>query len=145
MTPNREAALAETWRRTLAGIPARLGRLAYLASLRNPNTGAYEHFGLAERVGAVETDRLLRRSHIEVFQEWLCFGLERQREELEDHLSSLEGNKRDIIAAWLSLEPYAVWVPAESREVERKLFYTDLAAVLELIRDEYGVASHDPG
>jgi hypothetical protein len=145
MTPNREAALAESWRRTLAGIPAMLGRLTYLASLRNPNSGTYEHFGLAERVGPVETDRVLRRSHLEVFQEWLCFGLERQKDELEEHLSSLQGDKRDIIATWLSLEPYASWVPAESRDVERKLFYTDLAVVLELIRAEYGVASRDPG
>ncbi len=144
MTPNREAALAATWRRTLEGIPAILGRLAYLASLRNPNTGTYEHAGLADRVGAAETDRLLRRSHLEVFQEWLCFGLERQRDELEEQLSSLKGNTREIIATWLSLEPYAVWVPAESRDVERKLFYTDLAIALELVRSEYGVASRDP-
>ena len=144
MTPNREAALAATCRRTLEGIPAILGRLAYLASLRNPNTGTYEHAGLADRVGAAETDRLLRRSHLEVFQEWLCFGLERQRDELEEHLSSLKGNTREIIATWLSLEPYAVWVPAESRDVERKLFYTDLAIALELVRSEYGVASRDP-
>ncbi|MES1260536.1 MAG: hypothetical protein ABUS49_02280, partial [Acidobacteriota bacterium] len=139
MTPNREAALAESWRRTLAGIPAMLGRLVYLASLRNQNSGTYEHFGLAERVGPVETDRLLRHSHLEVFQEWLCFGLERQKDELEEHLSSLEGDKREIIATWLSLEPYAGWVPAESRDVERKPFYTALAVVLEPIRSEYGV------
>ena len=87
---------------------------------------------------------MLRRSHLEVFQEWLCFGLERQRDELEEHLSSLKGNTREIIATWLSLEPYAVWVPAESRDVERKLFYTDLAIALELVRSEYGVASRDP-
>lgn len=145
MTPNKEAALTETWRRTLAGIPAMLGRLSYLASLRNANTGAYEHAGLAERVGAMETDRLLRRSHLEVFEEWLCFGLERQKQELEEYLSALKGDKREIISTWLSLEPYSVWVPAESRDVERKLFYTDLGIVLELIRADYGVASRDPG
>jgi hypothetical protein len=45
---------------------------------------------------------------------------------------------------WLSLEPYGVWVPADSRRVERKLFYSDLGAVLDLIRSECGVASRDP-
>jgi hypothetical protein len=145
MTPHREAALTESWRRTLAGIPGMLGRLSYLASLRNANTGAYEHIGLADRVGPFDTDRLLRRSHLEVFQEWLCFDLERQKQELEDHLSGLEGDKREIIANWLSVEPYSVWVPAESGDVERKLFYSDLAIVLELIRADYGVASRDPG
>jgi hypothetical protein len=118
--------------------------MAYLASLRNSNTGTYEHFGLAQKVGAGDVDRLLRRSHLEVFQEWLCFGLERQKQELEQYFSELEGDKREILANWLSLEPYGIWVPTESRDVERKLFYTDLEVVLELIRTEYGVASRDP-
>lgn len=144
MTPTKAAALNESWQRTLSAIPAMIGRLSYLASLRNTNTGTYEHFGLAERVGATETDKLLRRSHLEVFQEWLCYELDRQKTELEEYLAGLEGDKREIISTWLSLEPYAVWVPAESRDVERKLFYSDLSVVLELLRADYGVASRDP-
>lgn len=144
MSPEKEAILTESWRRTLAGIPTFPGRLAYLASLRNINTGTYEHFGLSQKIGASEVDRLLRRSHIDLFQEWLCFGLERQRREIEDYLSDLEGDKREIVFTWLSLGPYAVWIPAESRDVERKLYYADLSAVLELIRRDYGVASRDP-
>jgi hypothetical protein len=144
VSPEKEAILTESWRRTLAGIPTFPGRLAYLASLRNINTGTYEHFGLSQKIGAPEVDRLLRRSHIDLFQEWLCFGLERQRREIEDYLSDLEGDKREIVFTWLSLGPYAVWIPAESRDVERKLYYADLSAVLELIRRDYGVASRDP-
>jgi hypothetical protein len=144
MGGDRQAILAESWRRTLNGIATPLGRLAYLASLRNANTGSYEHFGLSERVGAGEVDRLIRRSHLEVFQQWLCFSLERQKQELEAYFSGLEGDERAILANWLQLGPYAAWVPAESRDVERRLFYTDLEMVLELIRNESGVASRDP-
>ncbi len=136
--------MTESWQRTLAGIPTFPGRMAYLASLRNANTGTYEHFGLSQRIGAPEVDRLLRRSHIELFQEWLCFGLERQRREIDEYLADLEGDKREIVSTWLSLGPYAAWIPAESRDVERKLYYADLGAVLELIRRDYGVASRDP-
>ena len=136
--------MTESWQRTLAGIPTFPGRMAYLASLRNANTGTYEHFGLSQRIGAPEVDRLLRRSHFDLFQEWLCFGLDRQRRELDDYLADLEGDKREIVSTWLSLGPYAVWIPAESRDVERKLYYADLGAVLELIRRDYGVASRDP-
>jgi hypothetical protein len=143
MTPQKEAALSDSWKRTLEAIPSMLGRLSYLASLRNSNTGTYEHFGLSERVGELHTDRLLRRSHLEVFQQWLCFGLQRQKQELEEYLSGVDGDKRGIIAHWLCLEPYAVWIPGESRDVERKLFYSDLSVVLELIRADYGVASRD--
>jgi hypothetical protein len=144
VSPEKEAILTESWQRTLAAIPTFPGRMAYLASLRNANTGAYEHFGLSQRIGAPEVDRLLRRSHVDLFQEWLCFGLDRQRRELDDYLAELEGDKREIVSTWLSLGPYAVWIPAESRDVERKLYYADLGAVLELIRRDYGVASRDP-
>jgi hypothetical protein len=143
MDLNRDI-FGESWARTLAAIPTVLGRLAYLASLRNTNSGIYEHFGLAQRVGEAEADRLLRHSHLEVFQEWLCFGLERQKQELEEYFSEQGGDRREILANWLSLEPYGNWVPAESRDVERKLFYADLEMVLELIRTDYGVASRDP-
>jgi len=141
---NREAAVVESWQRTLSAIPTMIGRVAYLSSLRNAHTGSYEHFGLAQRVGEDEVNRILRRSHITAFQEWLCFGLERQKDELDEYFSELEGDKREIISNWLTLEPWNNWVPGESRDVERKLFSADLAVILELIRVEYGVASPDP-
>jgi hypothetical protein len=144
MNQQRGSILSDSWQRTLAGIPTFPGRLAYLASLRNIHTGGYEHFGLAQRVGEGEVDCLLRRSHVDIFQEWLCFGLERQKEELEEYFLGLPGDKREIIATWLSIEPYGAWVPADSRDVERKLYYTDLSVVLDLIRADYGVSSRDP-
>ncbi len=139
-----EAAISDSWRRTLSGIPTLIGRVAYLASLRNANTGVYEHFGISQRIGEEEADRVLRRSHMAVFQEWLCYGLGSQKEELEEYLSGLNGDRREIMANWITLEPYGTWVPAESRDVERKLFHDDLGVVLEILRTEYGVASRDP-
>ena len=141
---NREDAAADSWRRTLAGVPTVIGRIAYLASLRNMHTGHYEHVGLSQRIGDDGADRLIRRSHTDVFQEWLCFGLERQKQELEEYLSGLDGNKPEIISGWLAVEPWNNWVPGDSRDVERKLFSADLAVILELIRAETGVASRDP-
>ena len=142
MASDKKAMLEESWRRTVSTIGTLLGRLSYVSSLRN--AGIYEHFGLAERAGASEADRLIRRTHLDVFHQWLCFSLERQKEELEAYFSALEGDRREILANWLVLGPYAAWVPAESRDVERKLFYGDLEMVLELIRDESGGASRDP-
>ena len=144
MDADRESLLAENWQRTLSRISSYPGRMAYLASLRNIHSGAYEHFGLAQRIGESDADRLIRRSHIELFQEWLCFGLERQKRELEDYFEDLPGDKREIIATWLSIEPYGTWIPADSRDVERKLYFTDLSVVLDLIRSDYGVGPRDP-
>jgi len=141
---HREAAIAESWQRTLAAIPTRIGRIVYLSSLRNVNTGIYEHFGLAQRVGSDEVDRILRRSHMSAFQDWLCCGLETQKEQLEEYFSGLDGDRREIISSWLTLQPWNAWPPAESRDVERKLFNTDLTTVMELLRTEYDVAARDP-
>jgi hypothetical protein len=99
---------------------------------------------LAQRIGEDGVDRLLRRSHMSVFQEWLCFGLEKQKEELDEYFSGLKEDRRETVSNWLTLEPWNNWVPGESRDVERKLFNADLAVVLELIRVEYGVSSRDP-
>jgi hypothetical protein len=115
-----------------------------LASLRNVNTGSYEHFGLAQKLGGDEVDRILRRSHMTAFQDWLCYGLERQKEELEEYFSGMEGDRRETVANWSTLEPWNNWLPGESRDVERKLFNADLAVILELLRVEYGVSSRDP-
>lgn len=144
MSSPREQAIADSWQRTLSAIPTLIGRIAYLSSLRNPNTGIYEHFGLAQRVGEDEVDRILRRSHMNTFVDWLSCNLEKQKEELEEYFSGLDGDQREMIASWLSLQPWNTWPPAESRDVERKLFNADLAVVLELLRVEYGVASRDP-
>jgi hypothetical protein len=118
--------------------------LAYVASLRNPNTGVYEHFGLAERMGAAEVDRLIRGNHQEIFQQWLCFNLEQQKEEIQAYFAGLEGDRREILSNWIVLGPYVAWVPADTRDVERKLFCSDLEIVLEVIRSDSGVASRDP-
>jgi hypothetical protein len=141
---NHESAAALAWQRTLSEIPTLIGRVAYLSSLRNLHTGSYEHFGLAQRIGEEEVDRILRHSHIRAFQQWLCFGLEQQKEEIDEYFSGLEGDKREIISNWLTLEPWNHWVPGESRDVERRLFNDDLEVVLESVRVEYGVASRDP-
>ena len=68
-------AAADLWRHTLAQIPTVFGRLVYLATLRDANTGVYEHHGLSQIFGEEEADRTLRQSHIEMFNEWLCFWI----------------------------------------------------------------------
>jgi hypothetical protein len=139
-----ESAVGDNWRRTLDQIPTLIGRLAFMASLRPAPTGTYEHFGLSQRLGAQAASELLRQIHLEVFESWLCFGLERQKEEIEEYLSSLGPDKREILWSWLHLKPWTAWIPAESRDVERALYDTDITVVLELLRIEYGVASRDP-
>ena len=138
------SAASDLWRNTLSQIPSVFGRLVYLASLRNSNNGTYEHCGLALVFGEDEANRALREGHADVFAEWLTFNLEQQKADLELYLAGLFEDKRVVIDTWVRLAPYQNLVPASIRAVERCLYISDLAALMELFRNAYAVAAPDP-
>src|SRR5579864_502607 len=92
--------VADVWRHTLSQIPTMFGRLVYLASLRNPNSGRYEHHGLALVFGKDDSSRALKKSHARVFSEWLAFSLEQQMADLELYLSDLPEDKKTVLRTW---------------------------------------------
>jgi hypothetical protein len=120
------------------------GRLVYLSSLRDANTGIYQHFGLAQVFGKKAAEEALRNSHQQAFAQWLCFTLEQQKADLDMYLAGLEGDRRTIVETWIRLAPYRNAVPATAREVERQLYLADLETILELLRNECGAACPDP-
>jgi hypothetical protein len=130
-----ETPAAELWNRTLVQIPSVFGRLVYLASLRDQNSGQYQHFGFSQRFSEREADKTISRSHKNVFLDWLCFSLEQQRMDLESYLDSVGRDRRIIIEKWREWPPYMNWIPPQSRPADRELFMSDLEIVLELIRD----------
>lgn len=138
------SAAADLWRKTLSQVPTTFGRLAYLCSLRSANTGAYEHHGLAQLFGETESDKTLGQCHAQVFADWLCFSLEQQKADLDDYLGSLDGERREILATWIRLAPYRSFIPVSAREVERKLYLSDLETILELLKHEHAVSYPDP-
>ncbi len=138
------SAAAELWRNTLAQIPSLFGRLVYLASLRDQNTGRYEHHGLAQLFGEEVADEALRESHAATFQDWLCYTLEQQKSDLDLYLAGLDTDKRTLLDTWIRLAPYRSLIPASARDVERKLYLADLETLLQLLRNEYGVSGPDP-
>src|ERR1700694_6317533 len=68
-------ALADLWKHTLSQIPNTYGRLVYLASLRDPNSGAYRHYGLSAAFGREQSTSALRQSHEDTFLAWLNLPL----------------------------------------------------------------------
>jgi hypothetical protein len=61
---------SDLWRNTLSKIPTIFERLLYLASLWDPQTGNFHHFGLAQRYGRGRTNLLLRASYVELLRKW---------------------------------------------------------------------------
>ena len=137
-------AAGDIWRNTLAQIPSHFGRLVYLASLRNQNSGRYEHHGLIQMFGEEEAEEALRESHSSTFQNWLCFSLEQQKADIDLYLSAFEFDKRTILETWVRLAPYRNLVPSSARDVEKRLYLADLETLLELLKSEHDVASPDP-
>ena len=135
--------VSDLWRNTLSQIPAVFGRLVYLAAVRNPNNGRYEHHGLSLVFGDNEADRALRRSHVQTFSEWLCFNLEQQKADLMLYLSGLMDERRRVVATWLRIEPFRAMIPSSATKAESELYLADFRILLGLLRNEYGVFESD--
>jgi len=134
---------SDLWRHTLSQIPTTFGRLVFLSTLRDPNTGVYAHYGFAQRVGEQAADMALRQSHSQNFSEWLAFSLEEQKADLDLYLSGIDSDKRTILDTWRRTRPYRNLIPAAAMEVERRLYNADLETLLELLMVVHGVASPD--
>jgi hypothetical protein len=132
--------------RDLSDIETSYGRLVYLAGLRNPDTGRYEHYGASSRsASSLEASRALLRVHEQIFKEWIGFPLERKKADIELYIARIQQVDRgDLIDAWLRLTPYKNLVPASIQGPEREKHASDFEAILGLLKNVYGVASPNP-
>jgi hypothetical protein len=141
----RERRSAEDlWRRTLSMIHSVFGRIEYLARIRNPHSGRYEHHGLALVFGDDEADLALRDSHVQVFREWLSLDLRRQKADLELFLAEQPTNRRTMVETWRRLAPYRGIPPVSASAPELQLYLGDMELLLEAIRNEYAGAGTGP-
>jgi hypothetical protein len=102
-----------------------LGRLAYVAGLRDPVSNSYAHPSLSQTLGGDEADRTLRHCHYQVFSEWLALRLREQKSDLSSFLAA-GGEPPDARRA-------RDLIPPQARDVERQLYLTDLETLLELL------------
>lgn len=138
MTPDTPAAI-DLWDRTLAQIPTLFGRLAYLASLRNPNANSYQHHGLAARFGARASQSALKDSHVGLLRDWLLLPLAERKADLDHFFTEMETPRAVVIHNWKRLRVYTQYVPLQALKPERELFLGDLEILIELLGRECGV------
>jgi hypothetical protein len=133
------------WIRALSQIETSYGRLVYLAGLRNPDTGRYEHYGSTTGSPSnLIASRTLKRIHETIFKEWVSYPLERKKADVEAYIASIDQvDQAELIDAWLRLTPYKNLVPASIQGPERQRHVSDFEAILGLLRNVYGVASPD--
>lgn len=140
-----QEALDTLWLSNLSHIKTFYGRLVYLAGLRNPDTGRYEHYGLTLDATAGSAHRAFRRIHETIFREWVRISLEQKMADVEAYIAGIDQvDESELIDAWLRLTPYKNLVPASIQGPERQMHVSDFEAILGLLMNRYGVASPDP-
>lgn len=142
--PHARTASEDLWARTLSQIPSRLGQMAYLARLLNPQTGQYEHHGLMAMFGEVEAVDALRRSHRAAFEGFLAFRLADQVSDLRRFLENTTQNAPRLLALWERNKGYDSLLPPETSEPERTLFAANLRIIMHHLRGELAAADSSP-
>jgi hypothetical protein len=132
-------AKANLWRVTLLRIPSLFGRLAYIASLCDPATGEYQHWGMFEIYGREEASEAFCKSHAEAFSEWLSLDIAQREHDFGLYRSSLEAEASDVLEAVARLEPHQRLVPVSARQAECEVFRCTLIALLERLKHESAV------
>lgn len=114
-------------------LPSILGQLAYLAGLRDPNTGTYSHQAIREHELRCQADRELRRLHETAFRHWLNMPLKDQSANFDLHISGIQCDKAIVVGTWKSCETYRAFIPASASHAERYLFLSDMEMALDLV------------
>jgi hypothetical protein len=139
------SAVEDLWRHTLSKIPTLYGRLTYLASLRDPNSGVYRHHGLAAVFGREDSGKALRAGHERVFLDWINLSLAEKNDDLRRYLAGLDDPLKLVVEHLLSSGIYRSQVPDSARKMEREFFGNDLETLLLVIRNEpAGSGSYPP-
>jgi hypothetical protein len=128
----------------LEKLETAFGRLAYLSSLCDGNTGHYAHYGLSQIYGDPEAERTLRESHLQLFREWLAMPLELRKTDLDRYLQALEGGARQAVETWRDRGTPLGFAPAGALGAERELYEADFSALLRLLELEHGAGAPDP-
>jgi len=131
-------ALADLWKHTLSQIPSVYGRLVYLASLRDPNTGAYRHHGLSAAFGREQSTYALRKSHEQTFLEWLTMPLASKNGDFRAYLQSAtsEENPHAVVTYLARGTRYAMQAPDAAGPAQREQFQLEVRILLELLKND---------
>jgi hypothetical protein len=131
-------------RRSLSKLTCDLGRLIYLASTRDYNTGSYHHDGLSARFSPEAARKALEIAHRQVFYCVSAYSLEELVQEIEMYFDSSHEDPRKVLLTWQKLEPFRIAVPVEVNPVISRLFLSNIRLALAVFRFRQEPRLSDP-
>ena len=131
-------ATADLFKHTLSRIPTLLGRLAYLSSLRDTNSGVYKHHGLAAVFGREDSKRALREAHQRAFEEWLILPLQAKHADASEYLEGLPDAREDVLKHWKHVQVQRGFLPDSAKRGETDLFSEEFDLLLQILSSPKG-------
>jgi hypothetical protein len=119
--------------RTLASFPTDIGKLIYLASTRDYNTGKYYHDGFAQRFSEETASTALAACHKEIFKGLVNKPLQELVNDLREYLESIPSETDQVLEMWQELEPYRVTIPLGANRIAAHLFASNLKIALAIV------------
>ncbi len=131
-------------RYSLAAIPTQLGRLSYVASLRDPATGLYRHPDLEACYPLGSVQDAIAYCHRELFDRVLELPLEEQEKDLRRFLEETGELSSPTAKRWQEQESYRRLAPPGAPTYLTDLFESNMRVVLRLIVGHRSSASPTP-
>ena len=130
--------------RSLDGISNEFAKLIWLASMRDYNTGQYQHDGLSQSFSPEVAAAALEQCHVEVFRHLSRNSLRDLVDQLDRYVAETGAEPAEVIDAWQKLEPYRVAIPAEYEPLSAQMFFSNVRTALTILRSRHGCSPADP-
>jgi hypothetical protein len=118
--------------RTLAAIPTDFGRLYYISSLKDANTGRYRHDGLMALYSEDSVQFALARCHEELFSRILETPLRLQERDLRNCLDGAGDKFWAVVESWRESRFFRTMCPDGLPSYLDELFCSNMNALLSI-------------
>lgn len=118
--------------RTLAAIPSDFGRLYYVSSLKDSDSGRYEHDGLTTLYPENAVQAALSHCHEELFSRILETPLKEQEHDLRACLGSAGDQCGDVVESWRKDRSFQKMCPEGLPNYLQDLFCSNMGALLAI-------------
>ena len=117
---------------TLAAISSDFARLYYVSSLKNADSGRYEHQGLASLYPENAVQAALSHCHEELFSRILETSLKEQERDLRVCLSAAGDQYWDVVQSWRESRYFQNLCPEGLPDYLHDLFCSNMGALLAI-------------